>query len=1390
MRKLLQLMLTAAAMVGAVAPVSGQPSGGTRTDTLPAIADTYVRQGPPNTNHGQEPLLSIASGSQQRVLVRFDERQMGTLVCGGDLLSARLRLHAVTNGGNWSSNGRPVSAHRVTTGWSELGATWNCPIDGNTTNQQADCGAPWNGGSFSAVPSATVVHTNTTLGWVEFDVTADARALLGGGANYGWILSKSATAQNGAVDYASREGNPALAPQLVLVYDRPSGPGADDTPPELRFTAPEVPIFRDVTSPEVKIAFSDLDSPVVLEAFRLHADGEDVTASCVLSEAGATCRLPAVPATGARERHLVAEISDCLGNTATAMFDLLLVFGDGDTSPPEVMISSPAAGALVNTPQLAVDGLILDDGVVRAVNVAGSDGTVTGRVFRGIAGLSEGANEILVTAIDGTGKVGTASVAVTLDTLLPRVQVTSPGQASLRTLSPTVHVAGFAADEHGIARVEVNGAAVALTDGQFDVEVALVDGVNAIELAAVDRAGNRAARTFEVSFFSLPRISITDPEDGTYVNAASIDVAGVVDDAAAVVRVNGVEAIVSGSSFVARGVPLAAGPNRITALVTNDRGSVNTESITVLRDEASPWLSIYEPATGAVLYEPTVAVRGFVSETAEGAGGRTAPVVAVNGAPAVVDHESFLLSGVALTPGENTLVVEATDAAGNRSRAEVRVTYDPAPRRRVRVFSGDGQAAAIGQSLPAPLVAQVLDADGQPIAGRAVLFEVVGGDGSLDGGKRQVGISTDAQGLARVTFTLGMRAGAGMQTVRASIAGFAGPAIFTATARPGAPALIVVDSGDQQIGVVGQRLPLPLVAAVIDAGSNRLAGTEVHFAVVLGGGTFTDGSTELSAVTDENGIATAALLLGPEEGTVNNVVEVTFPGVVDGPFASFSASARVAGDPAATAVSGLVLDNSNLPVPGATIRIAHTELVTQTDADGLFRIANAPVGPVLLLVDGSTTSRPGVWPHLEFQLNLIPGLDNGMRMPIFLLPIDVEHGIQVSETEGGVVTIPDFPGFALEVAPGSATFPDGSRSGVVSVTIVHSDRVPMVPNFGQQPRVIVTIQPAGTHFNPPARMTIPNLDGLAPGAVTEMYSFDHDLGRFVGIGPATVSEDGMVLVSNFGSGVVKGGWHCGGNPSGSGTAHNCARCQRCVNNRCVEIPFEILPDTNPGDCNEPICFRGSTALSGKLSDTPPDTPGDCRKEICRFAGGAPPGVPVPAIPDRIGDSTDTAPGKGCCGFTSPDPYDLATECCTRATRRIVPKNPMPITWPLECPDRTSAGRPIPPANGCGSPSIPFPVPQDPNFPCTGASFVPACNRHDDCWGECGENFAACNTEFLQRMSAICAAATCPAPVTLPDGTVFDARQSCFNHALAYYSAVSSVGYFAWLSAQSDACNCC
>lgn len=133
----------------------------------------------------------------------------------------------------------------------------------------------------------------------------------------------------------------------------------------------------------------------------------------------------------------------------------------------------------------------------------------------------------------------------------------------------------------------------------------------------------------------------------------------------------------------------------------------------------------------------------------------------------------------------------------------------------------------------------------------------------------------------------------------------------------------------------------------------------------------------------------------------------------------------------------------------------------------------------------------------------------------FLGPCLDESQIFVNEEVGGTLTLHDVPAFSLFVEPGSATFPDGSRSGALSAIVVATPT--LMPTF------VVTIQPAGVIFDPPAPVVLPNALGSAPGDRVEMYFYSHDLGTFVNIGPGTVSEDGSVVVSDPGFGITRSG---------------------------------------------------------------------------------------------------------------------------------------------------------------------------------------------------------------------------------------------------------------------------
>jgi hypothetical protein len=667
-----------------------------------------------------------------------------------------------------------------------------------------------------------------------------------------------------------------------------------------------------------------------------------------------------------------------------------------------------------------------------------------------------------------------------------------------------------------------------------------------------------------------PAIAILQPPNLTLSNAARMTISGTVAPEAVEVLCNGFAAALGAGTFEIT-LTLEEGGSVVSCVARDAGGNTRTASSAVTVDTQAPRVTIQTPLDGVTLSASPVTVAGLINDVVVGTVNPAEAHVECNGVATAIANRSFVAS-VPLAPGANTITCVGTDRAGNADTDRVNVALAAPTGPALRLVSGDGQTGAIGTGLSDPLVVELSD-QGTPLAGKPVLFQVQDNDGSLRSGSlagRRVAVVTGGNGQAQVNYTLGSWAGAGGSQVLAVAPGYPGEVLFVSTATPGTATRIVVDSGDVQVGAASERLPLPFVVVVVDAGHNRLAGVSVTFRVVEGGGNL-GGAQNVTVETDTDGRAQAVLTLGPGEGAANNFVTATFAGNT-GPPAMFAASGKLAGPPAETRVSGVVLDNTNLPIEGVTVGIEDpTSLTnprallisTQTDAQGRFALEPAPVGHQILQVEGATTTRPGVWPRLEYDLVTITGRDNTVGMPIYLLPIDVGNGLAVDETTGGTITLPEVPGFSLTIAPASVTFLDGTTRGTVSVTSVHPDKVPMVPAFGQQPRFVVTIQPAGVHFNPPAPMTIPNTEGLAPGQKTEMYSFDHDLGQFVGIGPGTVSDDGSLVVSDPGVGVIKGGWHYAAPPASTGAVGRCNDENHCTN----DTPFyDFINADAPPSC--------------------------------------------------------------------------------------------------------------------------------------------------------------------------------------------------------------------------------
>ncbi|HEX6160821.1 MAG TPA: hypothetical protein VF111_11685, partial [Thermoanaerobaculia bacterium] len=152
-------------------------------------------------------------------------------------------------------------------------------------------------------------------------------------------------------------------------------------------------------------------------------------------------------------------------------------------------------------------------------------------------------------ATDVAGNTATASVTIDVDSVAPSLAITAPAEgASLMTAS--VAVSGTVADAlAGLDTVTCNGAPASVSGNAFTCSMTFEDGSRSVEVVATDKAGNVTTRLVRFGVLTLPRLSITEPANHTFVNISPVTVRGTISDPAAVVKINGVTATSSNGTF-------------------------------------------------------------------------------------------------------------------------------------------------------------------------------------------------------------------------------------------------------------------------------------------------------------------------------------------------------------------------------------------------------------------------------------------------------------------------------------------------------------------------------------------------------------------------------------------------------------------------------------------------------------------------------------------------------------------------------------------------------------------------------------------------------------------------------------------------------------------------
>ncbi|MDJ0658213.1 MAG: Ig-like domain-containing protein [Crocosphaera sp.] len=317
-------------------------------------------------------------------------------------------------------------------------------------------------------------------------------------------------------------------------------------------------------------------------------------------------------------------------------------------------------------------------------------------------------------------------------------------------------------------------------------------------------------------------------------------------------------------------------------------------------------------------------------------------------------------------------------------------------------------------------------------------------------------------------------------------------------------------------------------------------------------------STEIRVVVDGDKITTMNGIAIDADGDGN------LGGIVTADFSTLPVT-RIEG----TDVFGYVFDSfntdvngDNIPVVGATIRLdALPDVFAVTDETGFFRLEDVPAPEFSVHIDGGTAINAPegtVYATVGKIFHSVPGQEtqlimDGETFDVFLPPMataDIQPLAAEADTDVGFgeVSIAQLQALFPDIDPslwdevivtfpaGSAQDEEGNVATQAAIIPVAPDRLPAPLPASVNPQLVISIQAGGdggfsqteggaTNFDVPAPIQFPNLEGLEPGEKTLIWSFDHDAGDWVVIGTGTVSDDGKVITSDEGVGILAPGWH-------------------------------------------------------------------------------------------------------------------------------------------------------------------------------------------------------------------------------------------------------------------------
>lgn len=537
------------------------------------------------------------------------------------------------------------------------------------------------------------------------------------------------------------------------------------------------------------------------------------------------------------------------------------------------------------------------------------------------------------------------------------------------------------------------------------------------------------------------------------------------------------------------------------------------------------------------------------------------------------------------------------------------------------LVSTNNLSAPINELAPQSVIFKALNSSGSPVRQVPVTFTARMGSGVFEPSKkRQITVLTDDVGIAQASFRLGGEAV--LHTVAIAAVGFSTVPKFTALALPLPAVNLRLYSGNSQSGFPGSNAPFPLIVQATDAGGNLVADVPVTFTIIQGQGNFT-GQPTAAVLTDSSGTSRTSFTFGASSGTIS--IQAGFPGMV-GQAPTFSLLNLLPQPSSPTVIVGRVVDAGTLrPIHHIYVYLVDTPTNWDwTDENGAFRLTVAP-GSHVVSVNGfeSGPISGKQYPVIAIPVNAVEGQVNDLGMPALLPELDPLSYLDVSDTQGGTLTLRSNPLWKMYVAPGQTRFANGTRTGRLYVASVQPDRIPMPVAGGKTSRFFDTVQPLNVSFDPPAQVSFPNMDNLPAGTVTDIFTLSYTSGTFVRTGRGQVSEEGSVVNSLPGEGITQGGWHDAPKPNPDATT-------------CIDISLDLDPERDaqfPTLTAHGLSAKGVRVSESRWSFTLCNVPANSGPFDGMVTWGGPPGAGPPLSgppyngPPNNGPPDDPPPDK-------------------------------------------------------------------------------------------------------------------------------------------------------------------